>query len=156
MSNYNPGINWSDDEIGSTDKLNAMVENTNIVYNLIPEAVYRSSTGGTTEFNEVQSMILKPKIIGGIYKTSGLASNYGQTRAIGFPSGTFASGCNPVVQVTAAGTGHERYITTTIAGLDNSLVVGPSGFKVQIYHRDGEKFQSEVYIHYLAFGWTEV
>lgn len=154
-NNFDPTLSWTDDEVGSTQKLNQMVQNENILYNLIPHYMYRRGETGLTDFNDSQSRVLKPTIFSGRVAFY-VAGKYGQSRVIGFPSGTFAPSSAPAIIATpAAGQDHERYVTCTISAIDGSRVVGNEGFRVNVYHRDGEKFQSHLSIHYVAFGWQE-
>lgn len=155
MSNFDPTVSWSENEIGATDKLNRMVQNDNILYNTVPEFLYEASSGAVTEFNASQSTVLKPKMIAGHFASTGMAGTNGVSRVIKFPSGTFAAGCRPVVNVTIAGRGDQRFCIATILGTDGHSAVRNDGFRVQIYHRDGAKFTANAIVHYIAFGWQE-
>lgn len=154
MPDFDQSVSWSDDELGSTNKLNTMAQNDNILYNMMPHFLYRRGVATAIDFSESQSTVLKPVMIAG-YVGLDIANRYGQTRTITFPTGTFGAGCAPVVMTQVAALGHERYVMSTISGTDGSRNPRSDGFRVQIYHRDGERFKSNVTVHYVAFGWQE-
>lgn len=152
-NNFDPTVNWADDEIGATDKLNQMVENDNVLYNLIPHYLHRQ--GSTTrDFGESQSRVLKPVIFAGekILDTRGHRS---RTFSIGFPAGTFSPGCRPIVNAQIVGNHRQRLAICTLQGLDGRAVIGSNGFRVHVFERDGNTFSGRLRVNYVAFGWQE-
>ena len=153
-NNFDPTVNWSDDEVGSTAKLNQMAENDNIVYNMLPHFLYNTGPGRDIDFNDSQSRVLKPTIYAGTVWLD-VIGGYGQTKTVSFPQGTFAPGCRPVVMTQIAATGNEKVAIATIGGTDGTRTVKNDGFRVHVYSAYGYKFKSSVHLHYVAFGWQE-
>lgn len=153
-NNFDPTVNWSDDEIGSTAKLNQMVANDNVIYNMIPHFLYNTGPGRAIDFNDSQSRVLKPTIYAGTIWLD-ISGGYGQTRTISFPAGTFAPGCRPVVFTQISAVGNEKAALSTLTATDGSRTIKNDGFRVNIYQAYGAKFRSSVHMHYIAFGWQE-
>lgn len=154
-NNFNPNVAWSDDEVGSTDKLNEMVDNMNIVYNLVPHYMHRQGETGLKDFNESQSRVLKPVIFSGRVGLNAKGKKVAQ-RSIAWPSSTFAPACQPVVLAQIATSRADPAILNTRA-LDGARNIKSDGFRVyaQRLGSSSTTFGADVSIHYMAFGWQE-
>lgn len=153
-NNFDPSVNWSDDEIGGTDKLNQMVVNDNTVYNLMPHFLYKRSTLAVRDFNDSQARLLKPTIFSG-RATVRIRGRTGASTAIVFPAGTFAPACRPVVTTSIASSSGQRAMVSTVSGLNGTAEIGNEGFRVHVSHRDANKLHRNVDLHYMVFGWQE-
>lgn len=154
MPEFTQGVSWSDDEIGSTDKLNTMAQNDNALFSMMPHFLYRRGTNTPRDFSESQSAVLKPVMIAGTIQY-GVGGSYSTTRTISFPAGTFAAGCRPIIMTQIAGKGKQRFALSTISGTDGSIEPKSDGFRVRFSQRDGNKFDGPIRLHYIAFGWQE-
>jgi hypothetical protein len=155
MSNFNPIVAFSGNEIGDVDKLNAIISNQNILYSLLPDFLYRRDSQ-FINFDEGQSAVFKPVIYAGRVVVPATGSTVLSDR-VPFPAGTFASGCGPVVQCTPAQNVNDKKLFVTITHLTNdySVNIGPEGFKFRVYEEGNNKITSNVGLHFVAFGYKE-
>jgi hypothetical protein len=153
MPSFDPTLTWSDTEMLDVSKLASMTDNDNALYNTIPH-YYHSTPTITRDFNSDQAAVLKPVIVSGIFTFSNMNGNYGQSRAIYFPSGAFAANCNPVVTATPLGVSSQSRMTCVVGSLSGGLSqIGSVGFTCFLYQRDGYKFDGNAYLHWAAYGW---
>ena len=136
---------WSDNEGLDVDKLNAMTNNDQWLFENMPRARYAANV---TKTNGVKILGIR----GVIPPTS--ASQFSTNIYFGT---VFSVGCQPLVVATPSHTNWQRRSHCVVNGLGSLAVPDHTGCKVTVsideFAAKNLKFASSAYVNVIAIGW---
>jgi hypothetical protein len=136
---------WSDNEALDVDKLNAMTNNDQWLFENMPRAKY---SGNVSKWDGV-------KILG--TRAVVPANNRPANAATVYFGNTFSSGCQPIVVATAIPTNWQRRYHTVVTGIGKNTVADKNGCVVTVSSAEINpkqmKLAAAVWVQVIAIGW---
>lgn len=137
-------LSWGDNEPLYTDKLNAMVNNDQWLFENMPQAKYSAHL-----LNRQQGI----KLVSGFVYLKASANGYSSATA--YFGSYFSSGCKPVV-VTSLNSYPQGRIHVVTRGI-GTFFPDHRGFEVRAYADEqnlrNNKITAAIYVPYIAVGW---
>lgn len=138
-------LQWADNEDLDVDKLNAMTNNDQWIFENMPRARYAANVGKTAGV----------KILGTRAVIPATTSSLGRVTV--YFGTTFSTGCQPIVVATAVPTNWQRRFHCVVNGLGKNVLPDHNGCVVTVTSAElaakNQKLASNVWVQIVAIGW---
>lgn len=141
---YKP-LSWADNEVLNTDKLNAMTNNDQWLFENMPRVTF---AGNAKKTSGVKMLATR-----GIVAPNNSAAG---STVVYFGS-TFSVGCNPIVVATSVPSDYKRRFHTVVRGIGSLMLPDHTGCQVIVSSAEVNptimKLTSNVYVMVVAIGY---
>lgn len=138
-------LQWADNEDLDVDKLNAMTNNDQWLFENMPRARY---AGSVTKDSGVKILATRAVVPPNSSASGGARVYFGNT---------FSAGCSPIVVASVVPTNFQRRFHIAVSGLGKNVFPDKNGALITISSDEvnpkNMKMLSNVYVQVMAVGW---